>query len=180
MNGPTYSEDGQWIWDGNGWVPAAQPQVPVNNVPNQYNNQMQVNPQQMQVNPQSYSQTPGQVVVYSSPKSRSSKPIIIVVSLVIGVALLVILAGVLYSWASSLAEDEIEGIEGCGDKLTMADFAAGSLIDRWIHWTPNRPCHANVETYYERLAARPAYKEHVIGANAGRTAKIKNELMPNL
>jgi glutathione S-transferase len=67
-----------------------------------------------------------------------------------------------------------------GDKLTMADFAAGSLIDRWIHWTPNRPSHANVEAYYERLAARPAYKEHVIVANAGRTAKIKNELMPNL
>ena len=67
-----------------------------------------------------------------------------------------------------------------GDKLTMADFAAGSLIDRWIHWTPNRPSHPNVEAYYERLAARPAYKEHVIGANAGRTAKIKNELMPNL
>jgi glutathione S-transferase len=67
-----------------------------------------------------------------------------------------------------------------GDKLTMADFAAGSLIDRWINWTPNRPSHPNVEAYYDRLATRPAYKEHVIGANAGRTAQIKNDLMPNL
>jgi glutathione S-transferase len=67
-----------------------------------------------------------------------------------------------------------------GDKLTMADFAAGSLIDRWINWTPNRPSHPNVEAYYDRLATRPAYKEHVIGANAGRTAQIQNDLMPNL
>tara|TARA_B100001094_G_scaffold164828_1_gene159557 strand:- start:1592 stop:2239 length:648 start_codon:yes stop_codon:yes gene_type:complete len=138
MNGPTYSEDGQWVWDGNDWVPVAQPNVPINNVPNQYNHQMQVNPQQMQVNPQSYSQTPGQVVVYSSPKSSSSKPIIIVVSLVIGVALLVVLAGVLYVWASSLAEDEIEGkwydddgewIEfSSGDKF---ECSSGCNFDEW-------------------------------------------------
>ena len=67
-----------------------------------------------------------------------------------------------------------------GSKLTMADFAAGSLIYRWIHWTPNRPLHANVEAYYERLAGRPAYQEHVVEANRPRTEKIQNELMPNL
>ena len=67
-----------------------------------------------------------------------------------------------------------------GKKLTMADFAAGSLMHRWINWTPNRPAHANVEAYYERLAARPAYQEHVIKANAPRTKQIQNELMPNL
>ena len=67
-----------------------------------------------------------------------------------------------------------------GSKLTMADFAAGSLIHRWIHWTPNRPSHANVEAYYERLAGRPAYQEHVVEANRPRTEKIQNELVPNL
>ena len=67
-----------------------------------------------------------------------------------------------------------------GEKLTMADFAAGSLMHRWINWTPHRPAHANVEAYYERLASRPAFQEHVIQANAPRTKQIQNELMPNL
>ena len=62
----------------------------------------------------------------------------------------------------------------------MADFAAGSLMHRWLYWTPNRPSHPNVEAYYERLAGRPAYKEHVIAANEARTSHIQNDLMPNL
>ena len=60
-----------------------------------------------------------------------------------------------------------------GDRLTMADFPAGSLTDRWINWTPDRPSHPHVEAYYERLAERPAYREHVIAANAPRLAQIK-------
>lgn len=59
-----------------------------------------------------------------------------------------------------------------GDRLTMADFPAGSLLHRWIHWTPDRPSHVNVEAYYDRVAARPAYQEHVVAANAARTAQI--------
>ncbi|MCG8546079.1 MAG: glutathione S-transferase family protein [Alphaproteobacteria bacterium] len=68
-----------------------------------------------------------------------------------------------------LAENDYIG----GDRLTMADFPAGSLTDRWINWTPNRPSHPNVEAYYERLAARPAYREHVIEANAPRLQQIR-------
>jgi len=50
-----------------------------------------------------------------------------------------------------------------GDRLTMADIPAGVLVHRWINWTPApRPSHPNVEAWYERLAARPAYQEHVI------------------
>ena len=60
-----------------------------------------------------------------------------------------------------------------GDRLTMADFPAGSLCHRWIQWTPNRPAHKNVEAYYDRLVARPAYQEHVIEANAPRTQQIQ-------
>lgn len=61
-----------------------------------------------------------------------------------------------------------------GASLTMADFAAGSLVHRWIQWTPNRPTHQNVEAYYQRLVERPAYQEHVIEANAPRTSQIQN------
>ena len=61
----------------------------------------------------------------------------------------------------------------CGEKLTMADFPLGSLTDRWINWTPNRPSHPNVEAYYERLASRPAYREHVIEVNASRWQKMQ-------
>lgn len=60
-----------------------------------------------------------------------------------------------------------------GDRLTMADFPAGSLTDRWINWIPNRPAHPNVEAYYERLAARPAYRKHVIEANAPRLKQLR-------
>jgi len=60
-----------------------------------------------------------------------------------------------------------------GDRLTMADFPAGSITDRWMQWTPNRPSHPNVEAYYERLLARPAYQEHVINANAPRTRQVQ-------
>ena len=68
-----------------------------------------------------------------------------------------------------LAENDYLG----GDRLTMADFPAGSLTDRWINWTPNRPAHPNVEAYYERLAARPAYRKHVIDANAPRLQQLR-------
>ena len=101
MSGPNYSEDGQWMWDGNDWVPVGQPNVPINNAVNQYaptNTNYQMAPQSNE-----------QVVVYSSPESSSGKPVIIVVSIVVGIALVIILAGVLYVWASSLSEEEVEG-----------------------------------------------------------------------
>ena len=106
MSGPTYSEDGQFVWDGNGWVPVAQPQVPINYGVNQYNT-MQVNPQPMQVNPQPM-QSSNQVVVYSSD-NKSGKPVVVVVSIVVGIVLIIVLASVLYVWASSLVEEELEG-----------------------------------------------------------------------
>jgi glutathione S-transferase len=56
----------------------------------------------------------------------------------------------------------------CGDNLTMADIPAGSLTHRWMSWAPSRPSHPNVEAWYDRLAARPAYKEHVIDVTRSR------------
>jgi glutathione S-transferase len=45
------------------------------------------------------------------------------------------------------------------------------LTPRWFNWTPREalPAHPNVRSWYERLAARPAYQEHVIKVNAKRT-----------
>ena len=62
----------------------------------------------------------------------------------------------------------------CGDRFTMADIPVGSLTHRWLHWTPKEalPLHPNVSAWYERLAARPAYQEHVIKVNAKRTREI--------
>lgn len=51
-------------------------------------------------------QTPGQVVLYSSPSSGgASKSLIVIVVIAVGIILAVVLAGVLYAWASSLAKD---------------------------------------------------------------------------
>jgi glutathione S-transferase len=60
----------------------------------------------------------------------------------------------------------------CGDKLTMADIPAGSLAHRWFHWFPSPPAHPHVRAWYERMAARPAYQEHVIEANRPRTEAL--------
>ncbi|MGK0169306.1 MAG: glutathione S-transferase [Gammaproteobacteria bacterium] len=60
----------------------------------------------------------------------------------------------------------------CGDKLTMADIPAGSLVHRWFHWFPSPPAHPHVRAWYERMAARPAYQEHVIEANRPRTEAL--------
>ena len=68
-----------------------------------------------------------------------------------------------------LADNDYVG----GSQLTMGDIPAGSVTHRWMQWTPNRPPHTNLEAYYERLLARPAYQEHVVDANAPRTEQVQ-------
>lgn len=75
-----------------------------------------------------------------------------------------------------ILDAHLEGKEYlCGDKLTMAEFPVGSLMYRWYNWTPKEaiPDHPNVRAWFERLAARPAYKTHVIDANAARTNALQ-------
>lgn len=60
----------------------------------------------------------------------------------------------------------------CGEALTMADIPAGSLVHRWLHWIPKPPSHPNVRAWYDRLAARPAYQQHVVEANRPRTQAL--------
>jgi glutathione S-transferase len=49
-----------------------------------------------------------------------------------------------------------------GTALTMADIALGSLMYRYFTLPISRPNLPNVEAWYARLQARPAYKAHVM------------------
>ena len=53
-----------------------------------------------------------------------------------------------------------------GAALSIADFPAGTLIHRWMTWTPpeSLPAHPNVAAWYARLLQRPAYQQHVLEA----------------
>jgi glutathione S-transferase len=49
-----------------------------------------------------------------------------------------------------------------GDQLTMADILVGSLLYRYFNMAIERPRLVNVDLYYRRLTARPAYQQHVM------------------
>lgn len=49
-----------------------------------------------------------------------------------------------------------------GDTLTMADVAIGSFMYRYYNLPIARPTWANVDAWYQRLQARPAYRDHVM------------------
>lgn len=48
-----------------------------------------------------------------------------------------------------------------GDTFSAADLAAGVYVHRWFALDIERPAHAALEAYYNRLATRPAYMTHV-------------------
>ena len=73
----------------------------------------QATPQYSNLNVNTIPQTSGQYVVVSSTNSGGGKTgVMIIAGIVIGVALLVILSGVLYVWASNLAEDQPSNLVG--------------------------------------------------------------------
>jgi glutathione S-transferase len=45
---------------------------------------------------------------------------------------------------------------------TIADVAVGTLMYRYFNLALPRPSLPNVEGWYERLVARPAYRQHVM------------------
>jgi glutathione S-transferase len=49
-----------------------------------------------------------------------------------------------------------------GEQLTMADILVGSLLYRYFNLAIERPRLVNVDLYYRRLSARPAYQQHVM------------------
>ncbi len=48
------------------------------------------------------------------------------------------------------------------DHLTMGDIPVGATLYRYFTLEIERPSLPNVEAYYARLEARPAYSEHVM------------------
>jgi glutathione S-transferase len=49
-----------------------------------------------------------------------------------------------------------------GDKLTLADIPAATALYRYFGLDVERPVVPNVEAWYGRLQARPAYRTHVM------------------
>ena len=49
-----------------------------------------------------------------------------------------------------------------GDELTLADIQFGHVLFRYYDIEIHRADLPNVQTYYNRLAQRPAYREHVM------------------
>lgn len=47
------------------------------------------------------------------------------------------------------------------DQLTMADIPAGMMLYRWFEMDIDRPDMPNVEAWYARLRARPAYRSSI-------------------
>ncbi len=50
----------------------------------------------------------------------------------------------------------------CGDQLTMADIAVGTMMYRYFNLALERPALGNVEHWYGRLSSRKPYQEHVM------------------
>jgi len=49
-----------------------------------------------------------------------------------------------------------------GREFGMGDIPFGCFVYRWYAMPIERPAHANLSKYYERLKSRPAYKQHVM------------------
>jgi glutathione S-transferase len=49
-----------------------------------------------------------------------------------------------------------------GGELGMGDIPFGCFVNRWYQLPIERPAHANLERYYERLKSRPGYRQHVM------------------
>ena len=49
-----------------------------------------------------------------------------------------------------------------GDTLTMADIANAINCYRWMTLIQDRPSMPGLEAWYDRIAARPAFKQHVL------------------
>ena len=50
----------------------------------------------------------------------------------------------------------------CGSNLTIADMVNGAIMFRYMTLEIERPSLPNVEAWYARLVARPAYEKHVM------------------
>ena len=125
------SEDGNWVWNGNEWVPIpptnyegqemeVQPQQAITPTPTVVHH-ITADPAQQFVSPQpaiEYNQTAQQAPIMIVQQSNSRKwgagkiAAFAVIGLVVFTAAIVVLSGVLYVWANSLADEDKGSIEG--------------------------------------------------------------------
>jgi glutathione S-transferase len=49
-----------------------------------------------------------------------------------------------------------------GRALSMGDIPFGCFVNRWMNLPIERPAHANLARYYDRLKARAAFQSHVM------------------
>jgi glutathione S-transferase len=49
-----------------------------------------------------------------------------------------------------------------GRAFSMGDIPFGCFVNRWMCLPVERPAHANLVKYYERLKSRPAFQRHVM------------------
>ena len=49
-----------------------------------------------------------------------------------------------------------------GREFSMGDVPFGCFVNRWMNLPVERPAHANLMKYYERLKSRPAFQRHVM------------------
>ena len=64
----------------------------------------------------------------------------------------------------------------CGDRFTMGDIPLGCVAYRYFNVDLDRPALPNVEAWYQRLAERPAYQDHVMrhfGSNPDEWAALE-------
>ncbi len=49
-----------------------------------------------------------------------------------------------------------------GERFTMGDIPLGCVVYRWLNVEADRPSLPHLAAWHERLAARPAYRKHVM------------------
>jgi glutathione S-transferase len=63
----------------------------------------------------------------------------------------------------AILDRQLEGHDFiCGDQLTMADIAVGTLMYRYFTLPIERPSNPNVERWYGSLSARAPYQQHAM------------------
>ena len=68
-----------------------------------------------------------------------------------------------YADALTVVDEQLAGRDYLlGEQLTMADITLGAYAYRYYNVPVERPPRPRVEAWYERLCARPAYREHVM------------------
>ncbi|MEU4194988.1 hypothetical protein AB0E69_24020 [Kribbella sp. NPDC026611] len=135
---PTYSDDGQWWWDGRSWRPLAE--LPPQQQP-QYSPPQQYAPPQQQYPPQQY--TPQQQGFYNPPPPKKKTSTGLIVGLLV-VALVVLSGGGVLVWKLRSSKS--------GD--STADAPHGKTIEPGQPVTAETLAEVDPQTFFEGVAKR--------------------------